>query len=137
MATVASPGCVLDTSALLAWLWKEPGDAAVQRALTAGGCRISAVNLAELLAKFSDAGLPVGDGLALVQELELIVLPADASEAVESARLRAATRPMGLSLGDRACLALARGLGLPVLTADRAWLKAEVGVTIEFIRPVA
>lgn len=137
MAAVAAPGCVLDTSALLAWLWKEPGDEAVQRALTAGGCRLSAVNLAELLGKFSDAGLAVDDGLALVQELELIVLPVDAADAAESARLRAATRLQGLSLGDRACLALARRQGLPVLTADRAWLAAEVGVVIEFIRPVA
>jgi PIN domain nuclease of toxin-antitoxin system len=135
MATAAAPGCVLDTSALLAWLWKEPGEDIVQRALTAGGCRLSAVNLAELLAKFSDASLAALDGLALVQELELIVLPFEAADAVESARLRAATRPMGLSLGDRACLALAIRLGLPVLSADRAWLKADLGVAIEFIRP--
>jgi PIN domain nuclease of toxin-antitoxin system len=126
---------VLDTSALLAWLWKEPGDDVVQRALTAGGCRLSAVNLAELLAKFSDAGLAVADGLALVQELELIVLPFDAPDAAESARLRVATRPVGLSLGDRACLALSRRLGLPALSADRAWLKVDVGVAVEFIRP--
>jgi PIN domain nuclease of toxin-antitoxin system len=135
MATTAAPGCVLDTSALLAWLWKEPGEDIVQRALTAGGCRLSAVNLAELLAKFSDAGLAVEDGLALVQELELIVLPFDAPEAAESARLRGATRPVGLSMGDRACLGVARRLGLTVLTADRAWLNADVGVAIEFIRP--
>jgi PIN domain nuclease of toxin-antitoxin system len=108
VAAAAASGCVLETSALLAWLWKEPGDSAVQRALTAGGCRLSAVNLAELLAKFSDAGLVVEDGLALVQELELIVLPADAADAAEAARLRASTRSQGLSLGDRACLALAR-----------------------------
>jgi PIN domain nuclease of toxin-antitoxin system len=135
MATTAAPGCVLDTSALLAWLWKEPGEDIVQRALTAGGCRLSAVNLAELLAKIGDAGLAVEDGLALVQELELIVLPFDTPDAAESARLRGATRPIGLSLGDRACLAVARRLGLTVLTADRAWLNADVGVSIEFIRP--
>jgi PIN domain nuclease of toxin-antitoxin system len=135
MATTAAPGCVLDTSALLAWLWKEPGEDIVQRALTAGGCRLSAVNLAELLAKIGDAGLAVEDGLALVQELELSVLPFDTPDAAESARLRGATRPIGLSLGDRACLAVARRLGLTVLTADRAWLNADVGVSIEFIRP--
>ncbi len=46
-------------------------------------------------------------------------------------------RPAGLSLGDRACLALARRLGLPVLSADRTWLKVDVGVAVEFIRPSA
>jgi PIN domain nuclease of toxin-antitoxin system len=126
---------VLDTSALLAWLWKEPGDAAVQRALTAGGCHLSAVNLAELLAKFSDAGMSVDNGLALVAELELTVDACDGTDAAESARLRASTRGGGLSLGDRACLALARRLGLRVLTADRAWRDLEVGVEVEFIRP--
>jgi ribonuclease VapC len=128
-------GCVLDTSALLAWLWKEPGDAAVQTALTAGGCHLSAVNLAELLAKFSDAGLGVDDGLALVAELELIIDACEGADAAESARLRGTTRATGLSLGDRACLALARRLGLPVLTADRAWREVDVGVRVEFIRP--
>jgi PIN domain nuclease of toxin-antitoxin system len=137
MAGAPVVGCVLDTSALLAWLWKEPGDAAVQRALTAGGCRLSTVNLAELLAKLQDTGVPVAQGLALLSELELTFEPMSAADAAESARLRSATRSVGLSLGDRACLALAHRLGLPVLTADRAWLKAEVGVAIEFIRPVA
>lgn len=135
MATGASAGCVLDTSALLAWLWKEPGEDAVQRALTAGACRLSAVNLAELLARFSDAGLSIDDGLALVRELELLVVPSDALDAAESARLRAGTRSIGLSLGDRACLALARRLSLPVLTADRAWRAAELGVEVVCIRP--
>ena len=135
MATAPPAGCVLDTSALLAWLWKEPGDAAVQRALTAGGCRLSAANLAELLAKLQDNGVAVAQGLALVGELELAIEPLGADDATESAHLRSLTRAAGLSLGDRACLALARRLNLPVLTADRACLRVEVGVAIEFMRP--
>jgi len=52
----------------------------------------------------------------------------------EAGRLRLLTRAMELSLGDRACLATARVLDIPVLTADRIWLQAEVGGQVECIR---
>jgi len=51
------------------------------------------------------------------------------------ARLRAATRAQGLSLGDRACLATGLRLGWPVITADRSWAIVDVGVTVHLIRP--
>ncbi len=51
-----------------------------------------------------------------------------------SADLRSATRAHGLSLGDRACLALARSAGLPVLTADREWRGVGLDMEIELIR---
>lgn len=63
------------------------------------------------------------------------VRPFEAGQAIEAGRMEPYTRPFGLSLADRACLVLARGLNLPVLTADRAWSGVDVGVTIEMIRP--
>ena len=62
------------------------------------------------------------------------ILPLDEPQAQEAARLRPSTRAAGLSLADRACLALAKSLALPVLTADHAWSALQVGVTVEVIR---
>jgi ribonuclease VapC len=64
----------------------------------------------------------------------LVIFPLDEAQAREAARLRPSTRAAGLSLGDRACLALAASLKLPVLTADRAWAGLQVGVVVELIR---
>jgi ribonuclease VapC len=66
--------------------------------------------------------------------VQLDVEPLDEAMAVASGALRPITKPLGLSLGDRVCLALAQRLALPVLTADKAWAKLELGVEIELIR---
>lgn len=63
------------------------------------------------------------------------VEPLTLADAVEIARLRPLTRSAGLSLGDRACVALARRLALPALTADRAWTGLDLGVELHQIRP--
>ena len=70
----------------------------------------------------------------VILNLGLDVRPFDADQAVAAAALLAATRSRGLSLGDRACPALARSAGLPVLTADRAWRGVGLDVEIEVIR---
>ena len=62
------------------------------------------------------------------------IVPFDAELAYRAGMLRSATRPAGLSLGDRACLALAERLGLPALTADRAWGALQVGIPVDVIR---
>lgn len=64
----------------------------------------------------------------------VVIFPLDEPQAQEAARLRLLTRAAGLSLADRACLALAKSLSLPVLTADRAWAALQVGVVVEVIR---
>jgi PIN domain nuclease of toxin-antitoxin system len=129
---------VLDASALLAYVRREPGEEAVTRVLRDGAC-ISAANWAEVLSKLSDLGhrpddvaKQLTDGGVLGQLL--VVHPFTESDARETARLRARTRSAQLSLADRACLALGRSLRLPVLTADRAWKKLHVGATIRVIR---
>ncbi len=62
------------------------------------------------------------------------IVPFDQELASIAAGLESLTRPFGLSLGDRACLALGIRLSLPILTADQAWAKLDVGVKVELIR---
>ena len=126
---------VFDTSALLAFLWQEPGHEIVEQALGEDNGAISAANVAELFAKLIDRGFPADEIDALFANLGLEIIALDATQAKASAMLRTATRAHGLSLGDRACLALARTLNAVALTADRAWLDIDVGVTVSCIRP--
>jgi len=123
---------VLDASALLALLRDEEGAAMVAEALEQGGVLMSAVNWAETLSRLSDYGQDL-DGF--VEYADVLVLePFDQIQAEASARLRVTTRKAGLSLGDRACLALAKTRGLAVLTADRGWTGVALGVEIRLIR---
>ncbi|MGC8528877.1 MAG: type II toxin-antitoxin system VapC family toxin [Leptospirillia bacterium] len=115
--------CVLDASALLAFLHGEPGEEAVRSLLP--GSRISAVNWSEVvqtcLARSVDwEGLR--DDLAV---LGMTILPMTPEDAEEAGRLWSPTKDIGLSLGDRACLALAKRLGLPAITMDRTWALLE------------
>ena len=129
---------VLDASALLAYLLREAGSGHVREALPRGAA-ISAVNWAEVLSKLSDVGQrPEAAAQQLTEQgllgEAILVFPLDEALAMEIARLRPLTRSAGLSLGDRACLALARRLGLPVLTADRTWSQLHLGVKMLPIR---
>jgi ribonuclease VapC len=128
---------VLDTSAVLALFWQEPGWERVSEVLERGDHAIGAVNLAELVTKFVDAGLPQDEIPSLVAALRLNVQPFDAVIALEAGKLRIATRNLGLSLGDRACLALAGQLGAGALTCDGAWQKIDpaLDIVIESLRP--
>ncbi len=129
---------VLDASALLAYLNEEPGAAMVERAL-ARDAVISAVNWAEVLSKVAETGL---DPDLLETELEqqgllgqsLKVEPLLPEDSTQIAHLRPKTRSLGLSLGDRACLALGLRLSIPVLTTDRAWEKVQLDVEIRVVR---
>lgn len=123
---------VLDASALLAMLNSEPGSSAVQESLP--GAVISAVNLSEVISKLSERGMPEPAIRAALEGLGLEVHPFDADAAYSTARLRTATKPYSLSLGDRACLALGLALKAQVLTADRTWKKLKLGVKIRSIR---
>lgn len=125
---------MLDASAVIAWLKNEPGAERVAEVLGSGEAVISDVNLAEVLARFRDLG---AEPAAVARDLEIEGLRSEAfvtGDAVVSAELRAATRPLGLSLGDRACLALAARLGAPVLTADRVWAGLDLGIRVELLR---
>jgi PIN domain nuclease of toxin-antitoxin system len=129
---------VLDASALLAYLSDEPGADAVADAV-AGGASISTVTLGEVLSRVADRG---GDAARVARSMTdrglldgaIAVEQFTSVDAVEVGRLRPLTRGHGLSLGDRACLALARRLGLPAVTADTAWAKLDLDLDLRQIR---
>jgi ribonuclease VapC len=123
---------VTDASAILAALKNEPFGNLDPRRLI--GATISAVNVCEVLSKLHDDGLNDTQAEAAVSTMDLHVVPFDASHARTAARLRSITRHAGLSLGDRACLAVGLHLGRPVITADRAWASLNLGVEIVVIR---
>lgn len=132
------PAAVLDSSALLAYLLGEPGADTVQAAL-AESAAISAVNYAEVLSKLSDLGRDADSAAGEIEQSGLTrgalrILPVDEALAREIARLRPISRHLGLSLGDRTCLALGRALRVPVLTGDRAWMEPKLRVKVRLIR---
>ena len=125
---------VLDASALLAFLRGEPGADTV-RAIRRDAA-ISVVNVAEALQVLMRVGFSSSEALAFVRESGVRIESFEEADAVRtrSARARRRDRGAGLSLGDRACLALALRLGVPAYTADRAWAGADVGCVVAVIR---
>jgi ribonuclease VapC len=123
---------VLDASALMAVLREEAGAAAVEAVLDHAA--ISAVNLSEVQAKLVERGTAAAVAWSSLIDLDLDVVDFDVPQAKVAGGLRWLTRVQGLSLGDRACLALAQALGLPAMTADRTWAGLEVGIEIRTIR---
>jgi ribonuclease VapC len=123
---------VLDASALLALLNQEAG--ADQVAAVIPRAALSAVNLAEVVAKLIDGGMPTAAVREALNTLGLHIVDLTETLAYESAALCAKTKKLGLSLGDRACLATAMHMELPVLTADRDWLKLKTSIKITYIR---
>ncbi len=129
---------VLDASALLAYLRDEPGADAVADAV-ADGASISTVNLGEVFSRVADHGAEPADVAREMTDRGLLdgaiaVEAFTSADAVEVGRLRPLTREHGLSLGDRACLALARRLALPAITADTAWSKLDLELELRQIR---
>lgn len=122
----------------MAVLHAEDGASLVIEAIGEGAA-VSVVNWAEVLSKLAEAGK---DPVLAASELRraegprraLSVEPLTAADCVAVARLRPITRPQGLSLADRACLALAERLAVPALTADRKWLEADVAAEVQLIR---
>jgi ribonuclease VapC len=123
---------VLDASALLAAMLGEPGAEIVAPLLA--DARVSAVNVAEVIAKLQERGVPEGDIDESLADLDLDIVAFDAAQARRAGLLRAPTRKAGLSLGDRACLALALETGAMAVTADAAWPGAGTEASIRLIR---
>jgi PIN domain nuclease of toxin-antitoxin system len=124
---------VLDASALLALLRQEPGSQQVREALR-DGTAMSAVNVSEVVAKLAETGMPDHLIHVTLDPLGIATVDFDADLAYRAGLLRPATRQGGHSLGDRACLALAERLSLPVLTTDRSWQGLKLGLTVRVIR---
>jgi ribonuclease VapC len=126
--------CVLDASALLALLLGEPGGEKVRAVLA--DAAISTVNLAEVVAHYARNGASEAEIREVLDPLPFDRIDFDADLALACGLMLPATRAAGLSLGDRACLALARRLDVAAITADRSWstVSAAVGVAVDPLR---
>jgi ribonuclease VapC len=124
--------CILDASALLAMMKGEPGGASVEAYLMGAG--ISSVNWSEVIQKLLAQNVVTTGLREALGELGLTILPFTAEQAELAASLWATTQSLGLSLGDRSCLALALELNVPVITADKAWEGLSLPVSVQMIR---
>ena len=124
---------VLDASALIALIMSEPGAEAV--AAVIADAAATTVNLAEVVGYLARNGATQQAIRAMLAALRFEIVPFDGELAYSTGLLLPATRP-GLSLGDRACLALARRRGVKVMTTDGSWsrIARAVGVEVQLIR---
>lgn len=123
---------VLDSSVILASAFDEPGQLDLGDIIS--DAVISAVNFAEVVAKLQERGLEKDSFDFLVEQCRDICVPLRASQAIQAGLWRVPTRHLGLSLGDRCCLALGLDLGAEVYTAERAWARVDLGVKVRVIR---
>ena len=125
---------ILDASAILAFLLAEQGKERVAEALL-DDATMTTVNFAEVATKYVLRGAKAR-AETLEERLPVTLVPVDTDLALRSALMADLTRPAGLSLGDRICLALGQRTGQTVLTADRAWLGVAdaIGVQVELVR---
>lgn len=123
---------VLDASALLALLNRESGHEEIARVIP--DAAISAVNLSEVVAKMAESGMPEDTIREALGGLALEIHDFGQELAFQAGWLRPLTRSRGLSLGDRACLALGQRLDLPVLTTDQAWEDLDLDVQVRLVR---
>lgn len=123
---------VLDASALLAFLNQEPGSEVLESLLSHSF--ISTVNLAEVITKLEERGLWTEQSQTDLEAFGMVIVPFDLKQAVIAGKLRSLTKAFGLSLGDRACLALGTQLNLPVLTTDRIWTQLAISIRIQVLR---
>ncbi|SFO36038.1 PIN domain nuclease, a component of toxin-antitoxin system (PIN domain) [Pseudonocardia ammonioxydans] len=131
MTSGAGPA-VLDASAVLAWLRDEPGADVVDAHLSDGV--LGAINLSEVHQKLTQHGIDADRTIGQLRTLGVRVEPFGLADAIATSTLWPATRDRGLSLADRACLALARRLGCTAITADTAWTQLDLDVTVVAIR---
>jgi ribonuclease VapC len=123
---------IIDSSAFLAGYFKETGGDFVQN--TKITRIMSSVNIAEVMCVLTRRNINptiAEQGISFFTDK---IIPFTAAQAVRTGIIQTQTKHLGLSLGDCACLALAEELQLPILTADKAWLTARLGVEVVLIR---
>ena len=123
---------VLDSSAILAMMFGEPGGETVPSLLP--DCTMSTVNLAEVVTGLIDRGGDPDGAAETAARLPVEPVALDRGVALAAGRLRAETRRFGLSLGDRVCLSLASKLELPAVTCDTMWRDLDIGIDILVLR---
>ena len=126
---------MLDASALLALLFEEPGSQAVAE-VVAEGATVSTVNLAEVATVLTRNRRDPDTVLEAVRA-QVKLEPFTDSDALAVAALYPKVSARGLSLGDRACLALAQRLDAVAVTADHLWIGLPIGIAVQLIRPTS
>jgi len=128
----------MDASAILAHIQEEKGGHIVGEVLIEAPCWITTVNICEVLTKCCDNGMSVSETQNLLQEMGLIVIDFDLELALQAAAMRPLTKPIGASLGDRACLALAQRAmseGSPIVyTTEHGWTKIKWPFKVVLLR---
>lgn len=127
---------VLDSSALLAVSQGEKGADLVMELIETNDCVISSVNMSEVASKMLEFGLPLHELKRAIGQFVVDVIDFNQEQALTCAELRPFTKSAGLSLGDRACLGLAKLMQGTAVTSDRPWINVAeaVGVRVLMIR---
>ena len=110
---------ILDASAILTILQNEKGQENVTPFLETSA--VSRVNVTEVLTKLVEKGMSLAEAQEVFDDLDLQFIEFDKNQSLKAAELRPFTKHLGLSLGDRCCLALAIIEDLPAVTADQNW----------------
>jgi PIN domain nuclease of toxin-antitoxin system len=110
---------ILDASAILAYLQNEKGKEKVEAVLETSA--ISRINVTEVLTKLIEKGMSLNEAKEAFDNLDLQIVEFDENQSLKVAELRPLTKHLGLSLGDRCCLALAILENLTVVAADKNW----------------
>ena len=122
---------VLDASAVIAYLYGETGADKVELLLE--NSIVSRINATEVLTKLVHDGVTIEEAKETCDKLNLQIAEFDEEQSAKAAELRPFTKHLGLSLGDRCCLALAIVKNLPAVTADKNWANFPL-CKIEIIR---
>lgn len=123
---------VLDASALIVLIYQENGEQLVEKNLL--NAEISTVNIAEVASYLIKKGLAIEEATLLLNDLSIPTIPFDETQAFIAAQLVNKTASKGLSLGDRACIALAMQKDQSVLTADKIWQELNLNIEVNLIR---
>lgn len=122
----------LDASAVMAVIRREPGAAFVEERMS--GALMSTVNASEAMMRSAEKGFSEDLVMLLLANQQVEMVSFDTDLAVDAALLRPATRHLGLSFADRACIATAISRNAIVVTADRAWATLGLPCPVELIR---
>lgn len=123
---------IIDSSALLALLWNETGAQIVEQNLD--DLQMSSVNIAEVYCKLKDRNIDISEAASLIAQIGIDIIDFDNNQAQICSQIRPMAKPLGLSLGDLACISLAIAQKAKALTADRAWLGLNLPIEIISIR---
>ena len=124
---------ILDASALLALIQEETGAEIIKPLLKFSV--MSVINVTETLSVLQRTNISPEEGLTLITDIITTIVPFDLEQAEQVAKLHPLVQPQGLSLADRACIALGIKLQIPIYTADRIWVELKLdNIDIRLIR---